>query len=211
MAGMEGFSHTCEEGKIEKGIFRKSLRESSFKSKDIAMIWDFYVARSFAAATGNPISLEKCGWKDSNNKKDGYPALEQDLALNAGIDSFCIVRAKTVKDTLVAMDLRNEKLYCTHPRAVLMQNYTYESDENEHIKIKSGESRINAIFRHMRNSFAHGNTYFFENDMCLLEDKDGNKITAEILIPCRSLIEWVHIVDRKEMYYSRNNHTKVSV
>ena len=65
------------------------------------------------------------------------------------------------------------------------------------------ESRIKALFRHMRNSFAHGNTYFFDNNMVLLEDKDGGKITATILLPVHSLVDWIFIVDKNGNYYSR--------
>ena len=62
--------------------------------------------------------------------------------------------------------------YVPHPRAVLTQNFTFESDENETVKIKSGESRINAIFRHIRNSL-HMGTHIFSLQNCLLIDKDG--------------------------------------
>ena len=34
----------------------------------------------------------------------------------------------------------------------------------------------------MRNALAHGNTYFFDNEMCLFEDKDGSKKTASIIV-----------------------------
>ena len=99
------------------------------------------------------------------------------------------------------MDLANDRICISHPRAVLTQNFTYESDENEIVKIKSTESRINAIFRHIRNSFAHGNTYFFPNGNCLLIDKYRTKTTAAILIPKQSLWDWISIVDRKKAYY----------
>ena len=167
------------------------------------MIWDFYVARSFAASTGIAIPLDSYGWKNTTNKTDGYPALESELSANAGISSFCIIRANTIKDTLHAMDLSGDRICISHPRAVLMQNYTCDPDENERVRVDSKESRIYAIFRHIRNSFAHGNTYFFDNDMCLLEDKDKNKVSAEILIPNHSLLDWIFIVDRNGINYKR--------
>ena len=202
MAGMAKFIHTCNDVKIEKAPHHLSLKESGFSDDQIKILWDFYVSRSFAATTGDPISLEVCGWHDSQSKTDGFPALESTLAAAAGLPSFCIIRNKTIKDTLRQMDLSNERICVSHARAVLAQNFTYESDENENVKIKSSESRINAIFRHTRNSFAHGNTYFFPNGNCLLLDKDGSKITAAILIPKQSLWEWISIVDRKNAYYN---------
>lgn len=56
--------------------------------------------------------------------------------------------------------------------------------------------KIKCLFRHIRNAFAHGNTYFFENENVLLEDKDGKKVTARILIPQQALLEWTGIIDK---------------
>ena len=201
MADKAGFVHSCSDAKIEMSLYHLALKESGFTENQINILWDFYVSRSFAAATGNPISLETCGWDDSQSKTNGFPALEFELASASGISSFCIIRNKTIKDTLSQMDLANDRICISHPRAVLTQNFTYESDENEIVKIKSTESRINAIFRHIRNSFAHGNTYFFPNGNCLLIDKDRTKTTAAILIPKQSLWDWISIVDRKKAYY----------
>ena len=203
MAGMVGFSHSCEQERIIKDRYRSTLKESAFNSEECNLIWDFYVARSFAAATGTSIKLTEYGWENTSSKVNGYIALETALANNAGIASFGIVRAKTIKDTLTAMNLSGDRICATHARAVLLQDYTCEIDENENVKIKSKESRINAVFRHMRNSLAHGNTYFFENNMCLLEDKNGSLITAEILIPRHSLLDWIYIVDKDGAHYTK--------
>lgn len=199
--GIAGKTHRCDEAKVEKNLYRRSLKDSGFNDYQCNTIWDFYVARSFAAATGNQISLDNFGWKNTNSKVDGLPALEERMKTAASLPEFCIIRSRTINDTLAAMDLLNSRICISHPRAVIMQDFSFESDENEQVKIKSGESRINAIFRHIRNSFAHGNTYFFENGMCLLEDKDKGKITAEILVSKQSVLDWIQIVDRNHSYY----------
>jgi hypothetical protein len=165
MAGMTGFTHCCNDAKIEKSQYNLSLKESGFTDDQIKIIWDFYVSRSFAAHTEAPISLESYGWHNTQSKTDGLPALENELAAAAELSSFCIIRSKTIKDTLGQMDLSNERICVSHSRAVLAQSFTYEPDENENVKIKSSESRIDAIFRHIRNSFAHGNTYFFQMEI----------------------------------------------
>lgn len=203
MSGMKGFVHSCTEKTINKKAYGCSLKNSSFTDLEINMIWDFYVARSFAASTNNAISLKAYGWDTSTGKTSGLPALEKALAQNAGITSFAIIRYKTIKDTLQAMGLSDDYICITHPRAVLTQRYSAVSDENENIKIHSEENRIAAIFRHIRNSLAHGNTYFFDNGMCLLEDKDVNTKTAAILMPKQSLIDWIFIVDQNSTYYTR--------
>ena len=203
MAGFTGYDHTCSEEKIAKTDHKCPLRNSSFSDAECRIVWDFYVSRSFAAATGLRVELSDYGWNNSQSKTDGLPALEKMLAEAAGIESFCIVRSKTVKDTLWQMGLSQDRICTVHPRDVMLQNYHVDIDENEKPKIESDESRINSIFRHIRNSLAHGNTYFFPNEMCLLEDKDGaTKITAEILIPCKALISWIGIVDKEHRYYN---------
>jgi hypothetical protein len=55
MAGKDGCVHKCSEKRIDKNSFRMSLRESSFSSENCDLLWDFYVARSFAASTGTSI------------------------------------------------------------------------------------------------------------------------------------------------------------
>ncbi len=203
MAGLDGYKHICSEEKIEKAEYKCSLKDSDYTDKECRVIWDFYVSRSFASATGLTIDFSEYGWNSSQSKTDGLPALERKLAEAAGISSFCIIRSKSIKDTLQQMGLFHNKICISHPRAVLMQNYHIDIDENEITKIASDESRIHSIFRHIRNSFAHGNTYFFPNKMCLLEDKDGStKLTAEILIPCDALIRWIDIVDKEHRYYN---------
>ena len=207
MAGRTGFVHICAEHKTDIADYKCSLRDSSLTSEECDLIWDFYVAKSFAAETGTSIALDLYGWKNTNSKTDGYPALERVLAANAGISSMCIVRAKTIKDTLASLDLSNDRICITHARVAMLQRYTYELDENENISIKSKESRINALFRHMRNALAHGNTYFFDNEMCLFEDKDGSKKTASILIPMRSLIDWIFIIDMNGVIFKKEKWT----
>ena len=202
MNEMKGAIHSCDSIKVNKLKFRKVLRDSILSSEECSLVWDFYVSRSFASETANKIDIEDYGWK-YKCKKYGYDTLEKVLLENAGIEKFFIIRAKTIKNTIKMMNLSDDNICISHARAVLTQKYKCNPDENEQVKIESDESRINAIFRHIRNSFAHGNTFFFDNGMCLLEDKDGRSITAEILIPQKSLFEWIYIVDRGGKYYTK--------
>lgn len=198
MAGLRDFSHSCSEDKVMKIDHKCSLKNFSFSDTECRTIWDFYVSRSFAAETGLSISLSDYGWSSTQSNTDGFPALERRLAETAGIESFCIVRSNTIKDTLQQMGLSQDRICTAHPRAVLMQNFDIVIDENENTTINSKESRINAIFRHIRNSFAYGNTYLFPNGRCLLEDKEGSKkITDEILLPCEALLLWIDIIDKE--------------
>lgn len=84
----------------------------------------------------------------------------------------------------------------------MLQDFSTLIDENENIKLENKENHILCLMRHIRNTFAHGNTYFFDNDNMLLEDKDGEKITASILISKRSLLDWIKIIDKDSKFYT---------
>ncbi len=201
MAGMEGFTHDCNMEKLKKEDYLKSLLDSDFSDTECSLIWDFYVSHSFASSTAIPYSLKTYGWEATKSKVDGLVALENELARVANIDSFCVIRSKNISKTLKQMNLSQDQICVTHPRAVLTQKYTCASDENEKLTLTSNESRINAIFRHIRNSLAHVNTYFFPNGMCLFEDKEATKTTASILISRNTLIDWIFVVDKKGVMY----------
>ena len=75
-------------------------------------------------------------------------------------------------------------------------------DEFEQTKLESKESRIKCLFRHIRNSLAHGDTFFFDNGNLLLEDKDKSTITARILINQQTLIDCIKVIDKEGKRYT---------
>ncbi|NLC26362.1 MAG: hypothetical protein GX777_07055 [Fastidiosipila sp.] len=204
MAGIDGFSHSCSSEKHSKQIHQNSVHQSQFTKEEISIIWDFYVTRSFAASSGQALSLEDYGWHATQSKSGGYPAIEAQLAAAANINSFAIIRAKTLHDTLAAMGLKNDLICVVHPRAVIKQNFSYKHDENEKVSVVSEESRVHSIFRHIRNSLAHGLTCFFDNGYMLLEDKESQtKISASILIAQTTLLDWISVIDKDGKYYPK--------
>ena len=203
MAGMTGFTHKCESPKTEWQLYKCSLKESSFSHAQVSMIWDFYVTHSFTGGSGQSYTLEDYGWDLSDNSRERtLKTLENQLLKAAGIDKLCCIRSKTIKDTLKACNF-NEKYICTeHPRAVLMQRHSVTIDENETMKFAGGgENRITCLFRHIRNSFAHGNTYFFNGNTILLEDKDSTTPTGMILLRQKTLLDWISLIDKDKKYY----------
>ena len=204
MAGMNGFVHHCSDAKVSKKANKKSLTVSPFSYAQIDMLWDFYVTHTISGGSGLERSVNDYGWKKDDNKKDGYPALEKELIAKAGLsNNICFIRSTTCKDTMSAMNLSNDEICIEHPRAVLLQKYSTTVDENEKISFSGGgENRVNCLFRHIRNSFAHGNTYFFDNGNVLLEDKDNSKITAAILIKQQTLLDWIRVIDKEEQFYT---------
>lgn len=207
MAGMNGFVHQCSDAKVSKTANKKSLTDSPFSCAQIDMLWDFYVTHTISGGSGLERSVSDYGWKKDDNKKDGYPALEKELIAKAGLsNNICFIRSTTCKDTMSAMDLSNDEICIEHPRAVLLQKYSTTVDENEKISFSGGgENHVNCLFRHIRNSFAHGNTYFFDNETILLEDMDKSKITAAILVRQQTLLDWIALIDKGERFYILKN------
>lgn len=203
MAGMTGFAHYCECEKVSKAANKKSLKDSPFSYAQIDMIWDFYVTHAISGGSGLERDITDYGWDKSENKTNGHPAIERCLVDIAGLkNKICFIRAKTCKDTLGAMDLSNDMICTEHPRVVALQKFSTTVDENEKIQFAGGgENHITCLFRHVRNAFAHGNTYFFKSGFVLLEDKDNSTITAEILIKQQTLLDWIKVIDKNEKYY----------
>lgn len=199
MAGMHGYNHTCSEAKVNIAQYKSTINTSSFSKVEISRIWEFYVSKSPAEQSSQSISLLNYGWANNNNRENGFHVLEKALVGTADNLTLCFVRAKTIKDTLSAMDLANDSICICHPRGVLMQEFEYQHDENETVRVESKEARVRCLFRHIRNAFAHGNTYFLPNDMVMFEDKErgsSGKITTRLLMPQQALLKWMTIVDR---------------
>lgn len=202
MAGKNGFTHNCAFNKERKSVYKNSIINSNYTDIEINIIWDFYVTHSLSNGSSLSRKIIDYGWDATISSTNGYNAIEKLLCLNANISEFCFIKAKTCKDTLNTMDLSNDFICVFHPRAVMLQDYSVSIDENENLKLESKENHILCLMRHIRNAFAHGNTYFFDNDNMLLEDNDGGRITASILIPKRSLLDWIKIIDKNSKYYT---------
>lgn len=181
--------------------YKKSIYEIGLSTGKETLIWDFYLTRSFASSASQKRAIADFGIKHIPFKE---------LMISAGIaDENCrILTCSSMKRSLQSLGLEIEckdadgnkiekeidvdipRICCLHPFTV-----------NEEYKIVPGGSQADCLFTHIRNSLAHGNTYFFENGNILLEDKDQRKISARILIPLQALIEWIKIIDAKHLVY----------
>ena len=105
----------------------------------------------------------------------------------------------------------NLKICIDCPRGVLKWRYKTVITEDETIKFISSsnsncsqdedetnkfhETMLSCLFRHIRNSLAHNNTYFFDNGNVLFVDFDTNKeLSAMLLIRQQVLLEWRELI-----------------
>ena len=80
----------------------------------------------------------------------------------------------------------------------MLSPYTIADGESPKGRVGEAES----VLTHIRNSLAHGNTYFFENGNVLFEDKDMKGIiTARIILKQQTLLDWISLIDKDQKFY----------
>jgi len=178
--------------KINISKFKKSINESNFTDEQIKIIWDFYVTKSIADTASQKRTVQDYGI-------NRLPLKEMMKVAGISDNRLKILAATSINNTLSEFELNTkDKVDIDNTGIVCITQFTIE-DEKAPKKIHGD---CESILRHIRNSFAHGNTYFFNNGNLLLEDKKGSKITASILIEQQTLIDWIRLIDIDEKYYS---------
>ena len=191
--------------------YKKSINESSFSSKQISLIWDFYVTKAIAESASqrrraSDYGLSELPWKA--------------MLLSAGISTKnCkILLANSINKTLKEFDLeiidgKGEKkkrvaIEIDVPKIVCLTPYSIADEEKPKSKVGEAES----VLTHVRNAFAHGNTYFFDNGNLMLEDKNQRgTITARIILKQKTLLDWISLIDKSQKFYDIHNAKKAEV
>lgn len=132
------------------------------------------------------------------------------MCVVAGLEeaNIKILLANSMNKTLENMDLiieegkgsvkRSKHIDIDTPRIACLSPFTIADEEAPKAKVGEAES----VLTHIRNAFAHGNTYFFDNKYVLFEDKDQRGgITARILLLQQSLLDWIRLIDHESRYY----------
>lgn len=188
--------------KVLVSQYKKSIYDLGLPREQEAVLWDFYVTKSVADSASQkrtaadyglkqyPIKemLRVAGIEDADMKVLPASSINKTLK-KAGLDS-----GKIGTDEEIAIDIDKPRIVCLTP--------FYVSDDDPP-KGKMGNAE--SILTHIRNAFAHGNTYFFEDGNALLEDKNGNVITARILLKLQTLLDWISIIDKDQRFYILND------
>ena len=189
--------------KVKIQDYKKSINETAFSQQQILLIWDFYVTKAIASSASQGRKPTDYGIKRLNIA---------DFIKTAGIDDngTKFLLADSMPKTLKNMDFvtSGEKgdpveIDIDAPRIAFTTPYTISDDEPP--KAKNNCSRAESLLTHMRNAFAHGNTYFFDNGNALFEDKIERKTTAMILIKQQTLLDWIVQVDSSELFYKHSD------
>lgn len=193
--------------------FHKSLSElNGWTADEIAAIWDFYVTKSVANSASQRRSAGDYGLRELPFDKlldyEGVPSDRREMLM---VDSFGDVLEeygfKTTgsykgpdgkkRDVEVPIDIAS-------PRVVCIQPYSITGRKGP---VPKGDGKGMTLLTHIRNSLAHGCTYFFDNGMMLLEDKAGGssgKTTAMMLLPQRAFTDWIKAIDINASFYFKD-------
>ncbi len=187
---------------IEVQAYKKSINESGFSDEQIAMIWDFYVTKAISDSAAQRRRISDYGLKEIPWK---------DMLDSAGVTSenIKVLPANSINKTLQNYDLEivegkgdtkhNKAIEIDVPKIVCLTPFSIADEEKPKPRVGDAES----VLTHIRNSFAHGNTYFFDNGNLLLEDKDQRGgITARMILHQNTLLDWIAIVDSTNKFYS---------
>lgn len=193
--------------KIQVQEFQKSINASGFSSEEISAIWEFYVTKSISKSANQRRSATDYGWNQ-------LPIHQMLQIADIAKDNCKILCATSIDGTLKKLDLiiqeKNSgekqplaididlcRMACTVP-------FTIADEESPKRQISEAES----LLTHIRNAFAHGLTYFFDNGNMLLEDRNQGKVTARILIQQRTLLDWIRLIDKDKKYYWRESNSE---
>ena len=192
----ENYIHACDSTQEEILSKTKSISQMEYTKEQVVEIVEFYLFNAPVLKSDKKDdsfgqkSLKDYGWAGTS----AMSKLEGRLLKAAGMSIFCFIKSDIIDETLDSMNL-GSKICTEHPRAVLKQNAKVVVYEDGSTEIRQQETRMECLFRHLRNAIAHNHTYLFDNGNILIEDCDDNgKISARLLMPKDALIEWMRIV-----------------
>lgn len=193
--------------------FHMSLHESSYWTPDeISSIWDFFVTKSVANSASQRRTASDYGLKqlpfDTLLEYEGVPSGKRELLMadNLG-DVIEEYGFKTTVNQKSADGVKQEieaPIDIVSPRVLCIQPYTISGRKGPEPK-DSGKGMT--LLTHIRNSLAHGCTYYFPNGMMLLEDKAGGssgKTTAMMLLPQKAFTDWIKAIDIDARFYFKD-------
>lgn len=187
--------------RIEIQSYKMSINQTKFTHEQVAIIWDFYVTKSIAESASQKKRISDYGHSQ-------FPWKEMLTVAELQNNNVKILLANSINKTLENYDLtviegkgdnkHNKAIEIDEPKIVCLTPYTIADEEPPKARVGEAES----VLTHIRNSFAHGNTYFFDNGNVLFEDKDiRGTITARIILKQQTLLDWISLIDKEQKYY----------
>ncbi len=100
-------------------------------------------------------------------------------------------KSKLTKDNILFYPLKSSE------DVEMVLNSVKEENSSAYIIFKlTSTSKLESIFRHIRNSFAHGNFYIDSKRNYHLEDYYHDKYTSKILLNEKTLLAWIDVITK---------------
>ncbi len=186
--------------KVKVQDYKKTIHDIGLPYMQEAAIWDFYVSKSIAKSTsqGRKVSdygLKNLPWKEMLEKAGITEENKKILlanSINKTLEKYDLITEEKKDNQSIPIEIEIDK-----PRIVCLTPYTISDEESPKGKVGEAES----VLTHIRNAFAHGNTYFFDNGLMMFEDDNRKTITARMIIRQQTLIDWIGLIDKEQQYY----------
>ena len=146
---------------------------------DVSDLVDFYQYRT-ANARDSPLSLQLDNELSDAQKDELFMKLLDVANANETDFIFSSILRNKIKE-IRQLGLSDTTLNCDRVKGFFHQNNPNKREDRSQL-------RIDALFKHIRNSFAHGRVCFFD-DFLILEDK-ANELTARLIITVDILRQW---------------------
>lgn len=189
----ENYSHTCTANPVNRtdGLGDLSL---VYTADEQATLYRFYIHEALTGkaekSSSTTRSLADLGWAGTKKLNE----LERELLKAAGMHSFVMLGSNSIKETLKAMAF-GDALCAEHPRCLLRRRTDLYLQETGVVRHDYTQNRMECLFTHLRNGFAHGLVHVFDNGNVLIEDYKDSKQTAAILVKAQTLLDWIEIVE----------------
>lgn len=191
--------------------FQSSLYETNeLNAEESSAIWDFYVSKSPASSAAQKRSASSYGLKelpyDEMLEIAGFSSANREMLMATDISGVLNELDLSIERKVKGRDKKMPvEIDIDTPRFVCMQNFTIKDRSKQ---ASPSISKPITLLTHIRNSLAHGCTFFLPNRNVLFQDKAaGNKgkTTAMILMPTACLITWIRLIDYTGKYYFPDN------
>lgn len=186
--------------------YQKSINSAGFSETEVNLIWEFYVTKAITKTCAQKRAVRDYGirqlpWTDMKKSAglvDDKVKILPANSINQTLENLGLETKRKEKDENGKSKTADTEIEIDTPRIACLTPFSVSDDNPPKANIGDAES----VLTHIRNSFAHGLTYFFDNGNALLEDRDQRGgITARFILHKQTLLDWIYLVDKNEKFY----------
>ena len=148
----------------------------------VAELYDFYQYR-VANSADSPLSLNLDSELSDAQKDELYLRLLKSANICENDLLFSPILRNQI-EVIRTMELSDSTLKCDRVKGFFHQKNSKNSNPPQH--------KIDSLFKHIRNAFAHGRIAFFDSFLVLEDQK--NELTCRLVVTLNVLLKWKNTV-----------------